>query len=349
MSEHSTIQGLTPDDLHGMAAEIKDCLSPAFRLVKIHLRAESLCMVLRGFGFELFLTPESGFVPLSESGLEIKYEPNSLFAARSHWAPIGASGLCRSYELDDTLDCSVILQFSSAAELPTDEREFAEAANDIMQLVLGALRAPVRQHIAARQQEDAERRLKLELTHRTGNMLAILQSVALQTLRQTTDPFEFAGAFTGRLHALSSAYALVSKFDWQDIDLTTIIRTQLVPYAWELKSRVEISDTGAIIHSDAALAVSLVIHELMTNAIKHGALSLQDGRVQVDVTTTGAPEDPQIVIDWSECGGPPILKQLQPQYGLRSIRQGLDKIPGSSVVVNSPPAGLKAQITLPCS
>jgi two-component system CheB/CheR fusion protein len=119
--------------------------------------------------------------------------------------------------------------------------------------------------------EAQQRTLVEELNHRVRNMLTVVNAIAKQTLAQTRSPEEFAAALDGRIQAMAVSHSLVSRENWKEVSLRDIITEQLNPHQLGPGERVEISGPDVLMKPTAALALGLVVHELTTNAAKHGA------------------------------------------------------------------------------
>ncbi len=191
------------------------------------------------------------------------------------------------------------------------------------------------------------RLLLKELNHRVKNTLAMLQSLARQTLRQTSDPAEFMTAFAGRLQAISEAHGLLSDYEWGTIRLAELISKQLKPYVSDYAEQVEIHKDEVLLGPDQAVGLGLVLHELATNAVKYGSLSVPKGKIVL--TARGVVEEGGAVLHltWTEVGGPPVREPRRRGFGSLLIERSLDKIIGSSVKVEYMPAGVTALIRLP--
>lgn len=195
-----------------------------------------------------------------------------------------------------------------------------------------------------KESEEKTRLLLRELNHRVKNTLAMLQSLAGQTLRRSRNDKEFTIAFSGRLQALAAAHTLLSDREWESIDLLTLLKTQVSPYAMDFDEQVEVDCPEMPLNPDEALGLGLVLHELATNAAKFGALSRSVGRVRVSCPDD-MPADAR-VIDWVESGGPTVKPPEDGGFGSILIARSLDKIVGSSVDVDYRPEGLHVRIRI---
>ncbi|MES2700528.1 MAG: HWE histidine kinase domain-containing protein [Pseudomonadota bacterium] len=155
-----------------------------------------------------------------------------------------------------------------------------------------------------------------ELAHRLKNSLAIVRAIASQTLRKTTEPGAFE-SFESRLVALDHAHTVLLQQDWSTGSLRKAVLDSLVPNA-DL-GRITLAGEDAEIGSKTSMALSMMLHELATNAVKYGALSNDTGQVAIAWTVT----DTDFTIEWRETGGPPVQKPERTGFGTRLIRRGL--------------------------
>lgn len=199
------------------------------------------------------------------------------------------------------------------------------------------------------QQASAQRtRLLLkELNHRVKNTLAMLQSLARQTLRQTSDPAEFMTAFAGRLQAISEAHGLLSDHEWGTIRLADLIAKQLLPHVSAYADQIELHKDEVSLGPDQAVGLGLVLHELATNAVKYGSLSVPKGKVVLTARNVVEEGETVLHLTWTEVGGPPVSEPERRGFGSILIERSLDKVLGSSVKVEYLPAGVTALIRLP--
>jgi two-component sensor histidine kinase len=154
-------------------------------------------------------------------------------------------------------------------------------------------------------------------------------------------------AFAGRLQSLSEAHGLLSDHEWGVIHLKMLLQKQIMPYAIDFDSQIEIHKDEVELGPDQAVGLGLVLHELATNARKYGALSVRSGKVVI--TARVVKEDDQNVLNmtWHEVGGPPVNPDGRRGFGSVLIERSLDKILGSSVHVEYLPKGVTAVIRMP--
>ncbi|WP_149539327.1 chemotaxis protein CheB [Siccirubricoccus phaeus] len=188
-----------------------------------------------------------------------------------------------------------------------------------------------------------------ELNHRVRNMLQVVQAVATSTLRRASSLEEFGRTFGGRIRALGRAHELVSQGGWSDVPLRDLVLKELRPYAEGL-DRVAAQGPPVRLKPKAALALGMVLHELATNATKHGALSAEHGRVRVAWSVAGEGAAARLVLRWCEEDGPRV-QQISGRRGFGSelIERQLRHDLGGAIEVEFAEAGLRATLTLPLS
>ncbi len=202
-----------------------------------------------------------------------------------------------------------------------------------------------------RERGQAERRLGLlvaELNHRVKNTLATVQSLAAQTAKRADgDLGRFTRDFNGRLKALARAHDLLTASAWDGSTLGAVAGRALAP--WAGQGRLQVVDAGGgaeRVGPHQALALVLGLHELATNAAKHGALSRPEGRV--DLRLSAEADGGALSIAWAESGGPPLPEgpPARRGFGTRLLERALaqDLGPGSAVRLRFEPAGLRAEI-----
>jgi two-component sensor histidine kinase len=155
-----------------------------------------------------------------------------------------------------------------------------------------------------------------ELSHRSKNLLSIVQSMANQVARQTNSLDDFYAGFTRRLCAFSETHDLLVKGDWHGADIRDLVRTQLAPFHNLGDNSVLIEGPELKLNPKAAEQIGLAVHELGTNAVKHGALSKPTGVVKIwwEHETSGRPK-PLLRIIWKEIGGPPVEQPQRQGFG----------------------------------
>jgi PAS domain S-box-containing protein len=195
--------------------------------------------------------------------------------------------------------------------------------------------------------EEMQRLLLGELNHRVKNMLAIVQSIAAQTLRSAASPEAFARSFTGRVQALARAHTLFTRDSWQGTDIHDLVRDQLLlddeKLDGEEDKRIEWSGPRVMLAPQLAMSLSLILHELGTNARKYGALSVPGGRLSLQWSLDAKA---CLVLHWVERGGPLVQVPLRRGFGTTLIEKGL-KTHGGEAEIHYDPEGLSCEIKLP--
>ena len=167
------------------------------------------------------------------------------------------------------------------------------------------------QHEKDRDEREAHVRLIMrELSHRSKNLLAIVLAIARQTARTTSNFEEFEQRFNARIQALADAHDLLVEQQWAGAALEDLVRAQLSAFGTE---RVSASGERVILRAEAVQNAALALHELATNAVKYGALSVPDGRVSIQWTPHG--DDGGIRLSWRESGGPPVTEPERKGFG----------------------------------
>jgi two-component sensor histidine kinase len=196
-----------------------------------------------------------------------------------------------------------------------------------------------------RQQEHRELLLN-ELNHRVKNTLATVQSFAVQTLRTAPTIADGRQAFEARLIALSKGHDVLTRENWAGAGLHEVVAEALGAYVGDARHpRVGFDGPEIRLRPKTALAISMALHELATNAVKHGALSSQGGRVDLAWTVAGEP--PTLKFHWAESGGPAVVVPRRRGFGSRMIEQGLAQDLGGRVRLEFAPEGVICTIEAP--
>jgi PAS domain S-box-containing protein len=184
-----------------------------------------------------------------------------------------------------------------------------------------------------------------ELDHRVKNVLARVGAVVMHTRCRSETMDEFVKALHGRIQSMAAAHSLLSRSRWSDVGLSDLIRQQLAPYTTD--ANTAISGPDVMLTSAETQAVAMVIHELVTNAAKHGALSCPDGSVSVSWDRGGTDAAAILTITWRELGGPPIGALVRSGYGSSLIRNLIPHELGGTVDLAFPSDGACCKIEIP--
>jgi len=205
------------------------------------------------------------------------------------------------------------------------------------------------QDITERKQADEQQRFFLdELNHRVKNTLATVQSIAAQTLRSSKSAAQFKEAFEGRLLALSMTHNLLTLKSWREADLHDIAEQELAPYKREGDERVAIDGPRVNLPPRHAINLGLVLHELVTNAAKYGALSIPTGRLDLSWAVVRPKNQPaHLRILWTEAGGPPVQPPKRQGFGSRLIHRSIEGELDGILAINFDTAGVSYDISIP--
>lgn len=198
-----------------------------------------------------------------------------------------------------------------------------------------------------RQEQERLRRLIDELNHRTQNTLATVLAIAGQTLSHVADREAFE-VFQGRILALAKTHRLLGAENWERVGLRKVLENVLQPFG--LSTRFSIADGTVELTSKQALTLAMAFYELATNAVKHGALSNDEGG-HIDIAwqiETMAHGD-HLRLRWQESGGPPVTPSGREGFGSRLIEHGLAQDLNGEVHLAYEPAGVVCEIVMPMS
>lgn len=191
--------------------------------------------------------------------------------------------------------------------------------------------------------EQRRQLLLSELSHRVNNTLAVVQSMARQTLRTAGNDREFVDLFEGRLQALSRAHNLLVEACWEGTEFEDLVRDQLAAYLADDPRRLRLHGESIIIPPDLATPFGLVLHELATNAAKYGAFSVETGRVVLSWALHTENGNRFFRVTWQEIGGPPVFAPKKTGFGGSLIERGL---PGAIVQREFSPEGVNCTFEL---
>jgi PAS domain S-box-containing protein len=188
--------------------------------------------------------------------------------------------------------------------------------------------------------EEQQTRMVAELNHRVKNILAIVQSVAAQTVRSSGSLEDFADRFAGRLEALAIAHDILTKTRWIGVGLSELLAAVLTPYRSLDETRVSICGPAILLPVRAILPLSMVLHEMTTNAAKYGALSKQRGNIDITWRIGGA-IDKSVELVWQERGGPKVKARASTGFGTKLIRHLISHDLDGKTTIDFDPAGVR--------
>jgi two-component sensor histidine kinase len=193
--------------------------------------------------------------------------------------------------------------------------------------------------------EEAKNRQQLlvsELQHRSQNLFTVIQSIASRSLVDGQSLSAAKEVFTSRLHALARAHRMLAETAWTGAPLVQILKEELAP----VSNSVTVNGCDIIINTPAAQHFAMIVHELATNALKYGALSVPDGRIRIEGSTEQINGAALFRFLWSEHGGPPVLVPSRKGFGTAILIDAAKQV-AQDVSVNYDPNGLRYELQVP--
>jgi PAS domain S-box-containing protein len=196
-----------------------------------------------------------------------------------------------------------------------------------------------------KQAEERQGLLVAELDHRVKNVLAQVAAVVTATAQSGSSIDEFVRSLSRRIQSMAAAHTLLSKKGWQRVGLDALVRTQLAPYA--TGTNVTVNGTDVTLTSAEVQALARVLHELVTNAAKYGALSIPSGHVSVSWECKPNERATSLVLVWRELGGPSAAPKVQSSYGVNLIRNLIPYELGGTVNLMFAAEGVNCKLEFP--
>lgn len=204
------------------------------------------------------------------------------------------------------------------------------------------------ENITARKKAELEQvRLAAELRHRVKNTVAVVQSIARQTIGGDAPAADAAATFHARLNALARAHALLTEAGRTALNIEAVVEGALEPFRARDPELVRVGGPEAMLAAQTASTLTLVLHELATNAAKYGALSVPGGRVEVMWTTSGSAGAQPLSLTWQEIGGPDVEPQPRRGFGSLMIERSIAHELGGSARLEFLPGGVRCSLVLP--
>lgn len=200
-----------------------------------------------------------------------------------------------------------------------------------------------------KQAEGDQQALVREMQDRVKSILATVSSLAGQLL--PNDPLNegFAATFMARVRAMGTAHELLSDGKWRTVSLRSLAEAALEPYIDGAKDNISLSGPEVELDARAVAALSMALHELATNAAKHGALSSKEGRLTVSWQVEQNGGDKRVVTAWSESNGPRIAELPGDGFGTDFVKRSIGYELSGTVDMSFDPGGFKASIAFPLS
>lgn len=202
--------------------------------------------------------------------------------------------------------------------------------------------------ITERKESEAHLRLLMrELTHRSKNLLAVIQAMARQTARHSGSVNDFLDRFGARLQALATSHDLLVQESWHGASLQSLVQLQLGHYLERADPQIAFEGPAILLKPEAAQGLGLALHELATNAAKYGALSTPAGRVAIRWRRLPASEGHGVELTWEERGGPGVAPPEHRGFGTLVIERHLARALDTEVELSFPPEGVRCRIVVP--
>ncbi|EKV28925.1 Chemotaxis protein methyltransferase CheR [Caenispirillum salinarum AK4] len=207
--------------------------------------------------------------------------------------------------------------------------------------------ALVRDITELRNWQEAQRLLIGELNHRVKNMLTVVQSVAYQTQRSSGTMDDFCAAFEKRLQALAAAHALLTRGNWTGASLRTLVHDMLQGFSLDGSDSVAVEGPDVTLSPNATISFTMALHELVTNALKYGALSVPEGNVALTWRVDSDNGGKRLCLSWAEHGGPAVTPPTRNGFGTRMLKQGVAHELNGVVSLDYRPDGLVCSMEMP--
>ena len=200
---------------------------------------------------------------------------------------------------------------------------------------------------AAVETQKANERQELliaELNHRVRNILNLIRGLVSQSRSDSDDVMSFSRKIGGRIYALARAHDQVTEQQWSPAPVRVLVETEKEAYLNDKADRVAFNGHNALLAPTAFTTLALVLHELLTNSAKYGALSDSSGRVEIDSKLT---EDDDLLLTWREIGGPPVQAPNRKGFGTTIIEKSIPFELGGSAAIEFKMPGVRASFTIP--
>jgi two-component sensor histidine kinase len=193
-----------------------------------------------------------------------------------------------------------------------------------------------RRRIKAEEAEKAREFLARELSHRVKNTLSVVQAIARQTFGKIVPP-QAIETYSLRVRALAGAYDALLVDEWESAEIHDVVERAIAPHHEPGDNRFRLAGAEVELPPKAVVAVTLILHELATNAAKYGALSNHDGYVEIGWRTSGS----RVGLDWSEHGGPEVTKPEREGFGTKVVSRAFSPDFAPEISFDYRPEGLR--------
>jgi two-component sensor histidine kinase len=195
--------------------------------------------------------------------------------------------------------------------------------------------------------EQRQALLIRELHHRVRNTLATVQGLLTTTANTATSIEEFREAFSGRIASLANTHAVMTEQPHQSVSFQQLLTQELGPYSDEQGLRIRLSGPAVDLPSQIAVPLGMAVHELTTNAVRHGALAKEEGRVEVGWGLIERDGERALLCEWNEFAGPPVTPPCRDGFGSMLLKRVLSQQIRADVKVDFAPEGLRLRMAVP--
>ncbi len=195
--------------------------------------------------------------------------------------------------------------------------------------------------------EQRQALLIRELHHRVRNTLATVQGVMTTTAKTSANIQEFQEAFSGRIASLAKTHAVLTEQLQQSVSFQQLLTQELGPYSDDQGHRIRLSGPAVDLPSQIAVPLGMAVHELTTNAVRHGALAKAEGRVEVGWSLIEKDGEPALFCEWNEFAGPPVTPRCRDGFGSMVLERVLPQQIRAEVTVDFAPGGFRLRMAVP--
>jgi two-component sensor histidine kinase len=195
--------------------------------------------------------------------------------------------------------------------------------------------------------EQRQALLIRELHHRVRNTLATVQGLLTTTANTSASIEEFQESFSGRIASLAKTHAVITEQLHQSISFQQLLTQELGPYTDDQGLRIRLSGPKVELPSQIAVPLGMAVHELTTNAVRHGALAKDEGRIEVGWDLIDRDGERALICEWSEFAGPPVTPPSHDGFGSMLLKRVLSQQIRADVKVDFLPEGLRLRMAVP--
>ncbi len=198
---------------------------------------------------------------------------------------------------------------------------------------------------AGQRRFERQELLIAELNHRVRNILGLMRGLISQSIHDGVGLDAFAKTLDGRIHALALANDQLTREDWAPLPVRELIELEFAAYSGDgTQARLSLTGADVLVTSKVYSALALILHEMVTNSVKYGALSVAEGHVAITLSRT---EAGALQIDWQDRNGPEVSPPKRRGFGSSIIESSLSFELGGTAEISYKPAGVEARFVIP--